>query len=156
MARASGTRRKGHRGTYSGGMQLAPEGLDKKASGGDGDKDSSGASKGRSCDWPVGYEKEKRDIANAKMLMNIALSATIPLWAERTKSWPSKMRWRHIRNAGMVLAEKGDILAFGSPRKGVVAEAFNTVACGIGCSMHENPDAARQMMEKIFGGELEG
>lgn len=64
-------------------------------------------------------------------LLSISLSAAVPLWIEELRHLP----WSEIetlaKECSQVIAEKGDIIQYRSPKQGETAKAFNSLAKGI-------------------------
>ncbi len=65
------------------------------------------------------------------VLLRITLEAAVPLWIEDLKALPMATVLEIAAHDGQVIAEKGDVLQFGSKRKGEAAEAFNALARGL-------------------------
>ena len=67
--------------------------------------------------------------------LRIALSAAVPLWIAQIQreQWGWDEIERVAREAAQVVAEKGDIIMFRSPKKGETAKAFNSLARGLAC-----------------------
>jgi len=66
-------------------------------------------------------------------LLAITLSAAVPLWIDRLKRQPWSYIERRAKECAQTVAEKGDIIQFGSKKKGETAKAFNALAEGIAC-----------------------
>lgn len=64
-------------------------------------------------------------------LLELALSAAVPLWIEEFRHIPIETLLIQAREAGQVVAEKGDIIQFKSEKKGESAKAFNALARGL-------------------------
>lgn len=60
-----------------------------------------------------------------------ALEAAVPLWIFEMRNWSDDARIELGHSLAQVVAEKGDILQFGSKRKGETAEVFNAAAKGL-------------------------
>lgn len=73
------------------------------------------------------------DFERCAWQLYVALEAAVPLQAMELKARGSSSERLAIlaREAGQLLAEKGDVLQFGSKRKGETAEIFNALARGI-------------------------
>lgn len=63
----------------------------------------------------------------------IALEAAVPLHIIELRDRTPEQRAAIARRAASVVASKGDVLQFGSKRRGAVAEVFNSLACGLAC-----------------------
>lgn len=70
-------------------------------------------------------------LEHVRQVMRIALSAAVPLWIMQLKRLSEAERLELARLAGQTIAEKGDVLQFGSKKKGAAAEVFNQLAKGI-------------------------
>lgn len=64
-------------------------------------------------------------------LIKITLQAAVPMWVEEFKNRPFAQLHEIAARAAEVIAEKGDVLQFGSKRKGEAANAFNALARGL-------------------------
>ena len=62
-------------------------------------------------------------------LMTTTLSVAVPMWIERMRGMSFEER-KALGDAQPIL-ERGDVLMFGSKKRGEVAEVFNTLACNI-------------------------
>lgn len=71
------------------------------------------------------------DINPARVLLLNTLSIAVPLWIEEFKKLPWEEVSRLTMGCAQIVAEKGDILMFGSKTPGATAEAFNAMAKGI-------------------------
>ena len=71
--------------------------------------------------------------SNTAVALRATLSVAVPLWIEKLRDRP----WHYIAgraaHCGQMVAEKGDVLQFGSKKKGATAEAFNALAEGLAC-----------------------
>lgn len=65
--------------------------------------------------------------------LKTALLCAVPLWIEelRQRSWDDLCVI--ARESAQVIAEKGDIIMFRSPKKGESGKAFNALARGLAC-----------------------
>jgi hypothetical protein len=65
----------------------------------------------------------------------IALMAAVPIRIEllRRQGGPGPDDWDKATAFGAVLAEKGDVLMFGSKKKGEAADLFNGLAHALAC-----------------------
>ncbi len=81
-------------------------------------------------DPPLGPPVSQPPRTKSEEILPIALSAAVPLWIYEIyeRSGPTAEDWQWLRAQGRVLAERGDVLLFGSPRAGETAELFNTLA----------------------------
>jgi hypothetical protein len=70
------------------------------------------------------------DTPNAALLATM-LEVAVPLWIERVRSMTPEQRLARAREAGQIVAEKGDVLQFRSKKKGESANAFNALAEGL-------------------------
>lgn len=68
-------------------------------------------------------------------LLKISLSAAVPLWIHRVRSWSPEMRAARAKVCGQAVAEHGDVIMFKQPatKKQPIgtAEAFNMLAEGL-------------------------
>lgn len=64
-------------------------------------------------------------------LLAISLSAAVPLWIEELRKLTDEERLVLAREAGQIIAEKGDIIQYRSKKKGETAKAFNALAKGL-------------------------
>jgi len=67
------------------------------------------------------------------MLLQTALGAAVPLHVFELKRIPYDQVVSMAKDAGQVVAEKGDIIQFRSKKKGETAAAFNALARGVAC-----------------------
>lgn len=66
-------------------------------------------------------------------LLSCSLAAAVPLWVHQIvrEDWsPERMR-RESEECATVVASKGDIIMFRSPKRGETAAAFNALARGV-------------------------
>ena len=61
------------------------------------------------------------------------LQVAVPLWIEKLRSRPWVYIAGRAAHCGQLVAEKGDVLQFGSKKKGAAGEAFNALAEGLAC-----------------------
>lgn len=75
----------------------------------------------------------ERDAARMEEELRGVLQAAVPMWVERfrTEGRTKDQLIAIAHEAGQVLAEKGDILQFGTKKKGETARVFNALAAGI-------------------------
>lgn len=64
-------------------------------------------------------------------VLKICLSAAVPLWIFQFKQLTEAERLQIAHDAAPVVAEKGDVLQFGSKKKGAQAAVFNHFARGV-------------------------
>lgn len=64
-------------------------------------------------------------------LLKVSLSAAVPFWIEILRSRSSEELMAIAHEAGQIIAEKGDVILYGSKKKGETAKAFNALAKGI-------------------------
>lgn len=64
----------------------------------------------------------------------VCLQAAVPLWQERLRRWS----WADVEARARTCAEEigstGDVLQFGSKKRGAAAAAFNRLAEGLACA----------------------
>lgn len=60
-----------------------------------------------------------------------SLQAAVPLWAEQHRALPADQVVARARSCASVIAGQGDVLQFGSKRRGEAAAAFNRLAEGV-------------------------
>lgn len=75
-------------------------------------------------------DRELRADPHAAHLLT-ALQAAVPLWIEDLRKLTADQRVALGHELAQVVAYKGDILQFGSKKKGQVAEVFNATARGL-------------------------
>lgn len=71
------------------------------------------------------------NLSNNHELLKVSLAAAVPLWIAEFKKLTHDQRAQIAKDAAQVVAEKGDVLQFGSKTKGAAANAFNQLARGI-------------------------
>lgn len=59
------------------------------------------------------------------------LELAVPMWIDRLRTVPADDRITEARGLAQVIASKGDVLQFGSKKKGEQAEVFNACAKGL-------------------------
>lgn len=64
-------------------------------------------------------------------LLQSALQAAVPLWAELLKRQPWAQVQGRAKECGQMIAEHGDHILYRSKKKGETASAFNALAEGI-------------------------
>jgi hypothetical protein len=68
-------------------------------------------------------------------LLKIALSAAVPLWILKVRSWPEAQRAERAKVCGQMVASHGDVIMFkqAATKKNPIgsAEAFNALAEGL-------------------------
>ena len=72
---------------------------------------------------------------------NITLVATlalaVPLWIWELWDVSDQARAARARRCAQIVAERGDVLMFGSKSRGKAAEVFNALAEGIACAAYQ-------------------
>lgn len=90
-----------------------------------------------SCLSKPGPTEDEQQAARTEAQLRAALRVAVPMWVERfhdeKKTVLELLDVAH--QAGSVVAEKGDILEFGSKRQGAAAEAFNALARGMAAAL---------------------
>lgn len=73
--------------------------------------------------------------ATGESLLAISLAAAVPLLIAQIKKeqWSDERMQETARESGDVIASKGDIILYKSPKKGETAKAFNALARGLAC-----------------------
>ena len=94
---------------------------------------------------------EEAYLERNRHLLYSALSAAIPLWVDKYRDCSKATLERIARNAGAVLAEKGDQLLFRSKKRGQTAEAFNNIASGIAAAALATGQAPEDILRKLWG-----
>lgn len=75
-------------------------------------------------------------MSNSDLLL-WTLEAAVPLWIERVRGWTPDARVARARRVPDVLGAKGDVLQFGSKKKGEAAAVFNELALGLACGAYQ-------------------
>lgn len=74
-------------------------------------------------------------MARSDVALTGALEVAVPLWIEQLAELEPAIRWARIAEWGSAaateVASKGDVLMFGSKRRGEAAEVFNHLARGL-------------------------
>lgn len=70
-------------------------------------------------------------LEHVREVLSLTLLAAVPLWIEDLKRLPFSDVCKLAQDCAQMIAEKGDVLMFGSKTKGEQAAAFNSVAKGI-------------------------
>lgn len=67
------------------------------------------------------------------------LELAVPLWIDRIRqeAWSEEHRLGRAKVCAQVVAEKGDVLQFGSKTKGEAANVFNRLAEGLACAAYQ-------------------
>ncbi len=88
------------------------------------------SSKNPRADPHPGSSRSQELRSNAAVLLPVALSAAVPLriYEIYERGGPTAEDWQWLRAQGRTLAERGDVLLFGSSRAGEAAELFNMLA----------------------------
>jgi hypothetical protein len=84
-----------------------------------------------------------------RALLESALSAAVPLWIEQLKVLPYEEVMRIARECADIVAHKGDVILYRSPKKGETAAAFNALAKGVACLSFSSGGA------RVFGLKFE-
>jgi hypothetical protein len=74
---------------------------------------------------------EERQLQREHPALIAALEAAVPMWIEKLRGLTEEERVKIGHEVSQVVAEKGDILMFGSKRQGEVADVFNATAKGL-------------------------
>jgi len=65
-----------------------------------------------------------------------SLAFAVPLWIWDLRIYTDAQRAARANRCGRIVAERGDVLQFGSKRKGQAAEVFNALAEGLACAAY--------------------
>lgn len=66
-------------------------------------------------------------------LLNISLSAAVPIWIEQLRVASPEYRTQRAQEAAKIVAGEGDNILFKGPKQGDSARAFNALAEGLAC-----------------------
>jgi hypothetical protein len=75
--------------------------------------------------------EETRELGSGGAVLLAALELAVPMWIDQLRSWTENDRIAMAHSLATTVASKGDILQFGSKRKGEQAEVFNATAKGL-------------------------
>ena len=67
------------------------------------------------------------DFSNSDLL-RITLEAAVPVWVERLKREPFADLLKRSGELAQIVGEKGDVMQYGSKKRGETAKAFNALA----------------------------
>lgn len=65
------------------------------------------------------------------------LAFAVPLWMDEIRDLTDDQRIARARRCGAMVAERGDVLQFGSSKTGKAAEVFNALAEGLACAAYQ-------------------
>lgn len=65
------------------------------------------------------------------------LALAVPLWMDEIRDLTDAQRVARAKRCGAMVAERGDVLQFGSTRPGKAAEVFNALAEGLACAAYQ-------------------
>lgn len=65
------------------------------------------------------------------------LAFAVPLWIDEIRSLTDSQRAARARRCSAMVAERGDVLQFGSSKPGKAAEVFNALAEGLACGAYQ-------------------
>ena len=66
-----------------------------------------------------------------------SLAFAVPLWIDDIRDLTDEQRIARAKRCGAAVAERGDVLQFGSSKPGKAAEVFNALAEGLACAAYQ-------------------
>lgn len=85
----------------------------------------------------AGVHKEfARAEHNVHVVLASTLALAVPLWIWELRDLTDNQRAARARRCSAMIAERGDVLMFGSKSRGKCAEVFNALAEGIACAAY--------------------
>lgn len=73
---------------------------------------------------------------NVHVVLAETLALAVPLWIWDLRGLTDDQRAARARRCSAMVAERGDVLMFGSKSRGKAAEVFNALAEGIACAAY--------------------
>lgn len=66
-----------------------------------------------------------------------SLAFFVPMWMDEIRNLTDDQRVARAKRCGAMVAERGDVLQFGSSRPGKATEVFNALAEGLACGAYQ-------------------